>query len=156
MALAATVARYGMNVIVIEGSAGTTPFSKAIGVHAITLEKMHTLGLTEALLAEGFPMRGYRIYENGRCTMAASFRGVATPYDFVLGLPQSRTEAHLARDLAARGVTILWRHKMTGIHDFGHLVADGAPAVIEVDRPGGSRTQIEARYVIGADGGRSN
>lgn len=155
MALGATVARYGMNVLIVESSAGTTPFSKAIGVHAITLERMHTLGLTESLLADGFPMRGYRIYENGRCTMAASFRGVATPYDFVLGLPQSRTEAHLARDLAAQGVTILWQHRMTAIHDFGALEVGGPSAVIEVQRPDGTPMRIEARYVIGADGGRS-
>lgn len=155
MAVAATVARFGLSVVLIEQSSGTTPYSKAIGVHAITLENMHTLGLTDGLLAEGFPMRDYAIYENKRRTMATSFRGIATPYDFVLGLPQSRTEAHLAADLEKQGVSILWEHKLTEIRDIGALKDPNWPAQIVVEKPDGTPMTISASYVVGADGGRS-
>lgn len=50
-------------------------FSQGIGIHAITLEKMHTLAPTHALLSESFPMRDYaRLAENLK-TQGATFSG---------------------------------------------------------------------------------
>lgn len=155
MALAATVARFGMKVTLIEASSGTTPFSKAVGIHAITLEKMHTLGLTDALIADGFPMRDYAVYEDGACTMSTSFRGLPTPYDFVLGLPQSKTEAQLAKDIEAQGVTVLWRHTLRSVDTIGALDDPSKPAEITVETPDGGTMVLTADYVVGADGGRS-
>lgn len=155
MALAATVSRYGMKATVIECSECTTPYSKAIGIHAITLEKMNTLGLTERLLADGFPMRDYALYDGGRRTMATSFGGLPTAYDFVLGLPQSRTEAHLAADLVSQGVEVLWQHKLIAIQDIGSLTDPQAAAIAQIRCADGSMKEISAKYIVGCDGGRS-
>lgn len=155
MALAATVARFGLKVTLVEASAGTTPFSKAVGIHAITLEKLHTLGLTDALIDDGFPMRDYSVFEDGHRTMSTSFRGLPTPYDFVLGLPQSKTEAHLAQDIQSRGVSVLWSHKLKKIEDIGVLGDPSKPASMTVETPSGGTLTISADYIVGADGGRS-
>jgi len=47
LSLACQLIRYGVDFVVVEKNEGVTPYSKALGVHACTLEIYEQLGLAE-------------------------------------------------------------------------------------------------------------
>lgn len=150
LAIGAMLRRHGVKARIVERSEGPTPFSKAVGVHAITLESMHALGLTEQLISDGRPMHRFRLQEEGRTIMSAGFTGVGSAYEFVLGLPQSRTERRLLERLEAQGGLVEWQTELVSL-DSG---PDEALAVVRA--ADGSQEHIRCRWVVGADGGRSS
>jgi len=50
LALACQLVRYGVDFRIIDAKEGTTPFSKAIGVQARTLEIYEQIGLADKLI----------------------------------------------------------------------------------------------------------
>lgn len=156
MTIAAMLRRHGLKVRVVERSEGPTPYSKAVGVHAITLESMHALGLSEQLVSDGRPLHRFRIQEEGRAIMSAGFTGIGSPYEFVLGLPQSRTEQRLLSRLQAQGGDVEWRTELVALENPGSTGPGGTPAQAVVRHADGSLETITAHWLIGADGGRSS
>ena len=53
LALACQFVRYGVDFVVIEKNTGVTPYSKAIGVQARTLELYEQLGIAKDAVEEG-------------------------------------------------------------------------------------------------------
>ena len=53
LSLACQLLRYGVDFTVIEKNAGLTPYSKAIGVHARTLEIFDQIGLGKEAVSRG-------------------------------------------------------------------------------------------------------
>ncbi|OWW20246.1 hypothetical protein AYR66_12825 [Noviherbaspirillum denitrificans] len=155
LALAALLRSHGMAVRIIDKSAGPTPWSKAIGMHARTLESMHALGLTARLLDDGFPMRGFRVNEAGRTILSARFDEIGSPYGFVLGLPQSRTERRLLDRLEELGGEVEWGTALAAIEEQGDPAAPGRPAVIRITHADGREERVECNWLVGADGSRS-
>lgn len=155
LATAVALTQHGLDVIVIDGSSGPTPYSKAIGIHSRTMELMHTVGLSDAMLRDGNPMRDFAVYEAGRPTMTSSFAAVPSPYPFVLGLPQSQTERHLLSKLLEGGGKVLWNHRLSGILDPGEPDDPTWRALVSVQTDDGQVLEIGADWIIGADGGRS-
>lgn len=51
LSLACQLIRYGIDFVVVEKREGVTPYSKALGVHARTLEVYEQLGLSERAVA---------------------------------------------------------------------------------------------------------
>lgn len=149
MAVGAMLRRHGVKSRIVERSEGPTPYSKAVGVHANTLESMHALGLSEQLVSDGRPLHRFRLQEEGRAIMSAGFSGIGSPYEFVLGLPQSRTERRLLERLQAQGGDVEWRTELVSLQDSG----EAAQAVVR--HADGSEETIHSRWVVGADGGRS-
>jgi len=153
--LGAMLAKQDAPVLVIDRNSGPTDYSKAIGIHARTLELMHALDLSETLLSDGYPMADFGLWEEGRPILASSFRDVETPYPFVLGLPQSRTERHLSEALVANGGTIRRRTRLVEIESCGEARRDGAKAVALLEDEHGTRFRVEADWLIGCDGNHS-
>ncbi|MFC6521847.1 FAD-dependent monooxygenase [Undibacterium arcticum] len=155
LATAALLRQHGVAVRIIEKNKGPTPYSKAIGIHARTLESMHALGLTEQLIADGHPMHKFRLVEDGRTIMAAGFSNIGSPYSFVLGLPQSRTEQNLLARFQELGGSVEWGTHLTGITSCGNPGMPDAPAVVRVQDADGVEQTISCNWLIGADGSRS-
>jgi 2-polyprenyl-6-methoxyphenol hydroxylase-like FAD-dependent oxidoreductase len=53
LSLACQLIRYGVDFVVVEKNATVTPYSKAIGVQARTLEIYDQIGLAEPAIAKG-------------------------------------------------------------------------------------------------------
>ncbi len=153
LATAALLRQQGIAVRIVERGLAPTPFSKAIGVHARTLESMHALGLTEQLVSQGHPMHAFRLVEDGNTMLAARFSNIGSPYAFVLGLPQSRTERTLLGRFEELGGAVEWGTQLVGIDQLGSI--DEETALVRLRHGDGTEELLSCNWLIGADGSRS-
>ncbi len=149
--LGVCLARLGVDAIVVDGKAGPTRESRALGVQARSLEVYAQLGLIDRVLAEATSapavIPGFRDRAFGRISLRGLGAGV-TPYPELTVLEQSRNERILAEALDEAGRPVRWGHRVTGLEVRG----DGVLAT--VDAPDGA-VGIAARYCVGADGAHS-
>ena len=95
LTLACLLAQRGVKIAVLEAHTERSPHSRAIGIHPPALDILSTLGLGEALRAEGVAIGGGQVF----CDTQKRGR-LALP-DSPLALPQARTEALLEAHLEA-------------------------------------------------------
>ncbi|MFS4506354.1 FAD-dependent oxidoreductase [Clavibacter sp. Sh2141] len=154
--LAALLAQAGLDVRVWEARGEGAAMSRAIGIHAPSLDAFDRLGVGDELAAEAVLVRHGIAMAGGRELGRVSFAGVSSTHPYVAALPQWRTEAILARRLAGlapdslrRGVTL------TGLDadpDGGGASRRGVRAT-GVDAAG-VVVEATASIVVGADGTR--
>src|SRR5262245_52982683 len=87
--------RYGIDFIIVEKNEGITPYSKAIGVHARTLEIFDQIGLAHEAVARGTVAGAARLIIDGEIRGELRFSDIGkgmSPFPFVLMLEQSKTE----------------------------------------------------------------
>ncbi len=150
LTLAGELLRRGVSVRLLERQAEPFEGSRAFCVQARTLEILNPLGVTDALLAQGTPIRGMRVYAEGRLLLQAGLTGGTTRYDFALDLPQLDLEAILKERLAELG----------GAPECPRTLMDfstdpGGVTARVTQRTNGGVETIRARYLIGCDGSQS-
>jgi 2-polyprenyl-6-methoxyphenol hydroxylase-like FAD-dependent oxidoreductase len=148
LAAALELARSGRPVRIIERNPSRSQHSKAIGVNPRTLELMEATGVTERLLAAGRRIRKVNLRRADRLLAAVDLTRLQHRYNFMLALAQSETERILEASLAEHGVEVEWQSELEGFAE----AAEGVRA--RVQRDGGDQ-EIEADYLIGADGAHS-
>ena len=126
------LAQLGVPHIVLDARDGPTETSNAALVHASTIELLAELDVGDELVAAGRRIDHIVMVDRGRPLVRLGFGGLPTRYPFALSVPQSTTEALLVKRLA----------------DLGGEVRRGQ----RVDL---ATCDIDARYVIGADGSHS-
>ena len=152
LSLACQFVRYGIDFVIVEKNEGLTPYSKALGVHARTLEIFEQIRLAHKAVSEG------TIAGKGRLLIAGEVRGEfdfsdigegLSPYPFVLMLEQSKNERLLYEYLKNHEREVLWK---TELENFSQD-EEGVKAHVRSDSGG---TQIiEAKYLVGCDGPKS-
>ena len=148
--LAIELARRGVEVRVLDRQLARSPESRAIGIHARTLEVFHKLGVVEEFLDLGHRVNGAMFHIRARHSVRVRFGRVDSAYPFMLTLSQAETQRILDEKLESRGVTIERGIQVVGIdHD-----ATGAKLVTVT--PDGSRERtLTADWLVGADGAGS-
>ena len=152
LSLACQLVRHGVESVVVEKNGGVTPYSKAIGVHARTLEIYEQLGLAREAVGQGAVAGRVRLLSGGEVRGEFDLSGVGegmSPYPYVLMLEQSKNERLLYEYLKGRGRDVRWG---TTLESFSQTAA-GVTAHVKT-AAGDSRT-IEARYLVGCDGAKS-
>lgn len=152
LALACQFIRYGINFVIIEKSEGVTSYSKALGVHARTLEIYEQLGLAQQAVEQGAIARKARMLKDGevRAELDLSKLGVGlTAYPYVLFFEQSKNEQLLYNYLKRNGKTVYWQ---TELVDFSQTDEKVTAHVKAAD---GMSQQIETKYLVGCDGPKS-
>src|SRR3954465_4825024 len=117
LSLACQLERHGVDFVVVEKNAAVTPYSKAIGVHARTLEIYEQLGLAREAVARGTVAEKIRLLSGGELRGQFELANVGeglSPYPFVLMLEQSKNERLLYDYLKARGRDVLWDTELAG------------------------------------------
>jgi 2-polyprenyl-6-methoxyphenol hydroxylase-like FAD-dependent oxidoreductase len=140
--LACELRLQGVSVVVLEKDAEPTRVVRGLGLHARTLEILDQRGLLDRFLPLG-----------KRYPLGGSFAGITKPaptgldttHPYVLGVPQPVTERLLRERAAELGVEIRYGHEVVGLHQDD----DG----VRVELADG--TWLDARYLVGCDGGRS-
>src|SRR5499425_2825157 len=115
LSLACQLLRYGIDSVVVEKSAGPTPYSKAIGVHARTLEIFDQIGLAQKAVAKGTVAGAARLIIDGEIRGELRFSEVGkgmSPFPFVLMLEQSKTERLLYQYLQRHQKEVLWKTEL--------------------------------------------
>lgn len=150
LTLALLLDRCGVDVAVIERETSPVTQSRAIWVHSRTLEIWDAIGMTALALAEGRTVQGIEMHRDGHFRAALPYDGGGiSPHPHGLMLEQSRTQTLLLSLIAKTGIRFMWGTELVGLSEEG----SGVLARL-VDGRGDSST-IEARYVVGADGGGS-
>jgi 2-polyprenyl-6-methoxyphenol hydroxylase-like FAD-dependent oxidoreductase len=152
LSLACQLLRYGIDFIVVEKNAQLTPYSKAIGVHARTLEIFDQIGLAKEAVTRGTVAGAARLVIGGEIRGELRFADVGrgmSPFPFVLMLEQSKTERLLYEYLQSHHTDVRWE---TGLESFSQA---GRGVVAQVKTAGETAQTISAKYLVGCDGPKS-
>lgn len=153
--LAGELRRFGVAVRLVEKLAAPSPLSRAIAVHARTLEVLEELGVAERLLAAGVRYRRARLFAAsasggvGEPIVEASFDELDTAYPFALGVPQDVTERLLTELLTTRGGAVERGVELTA------LTQDERECRATLRHADGRDEVVAARWVVGCDGAHS-
>lgn len=143
------LARRGVPVRVIDAGVGPSTTSKAIGIHARTLEVLQHVGVSRRLVELGLPLQSFRFHDQHRVIAELSFAEVPSAFPFALSLGQDVTERVLLDRLHETGVEVEWGARLV-------LLEQDPDAVrLVVQEDGGSR-EVRASWVVGCDGSRSS
>lgn len=106
--LAAELARFGVDVAVVERRPGAGGGSRAIGLHAPTLAALEAGGATDRILARAVRVRRGEARSDGRMLGVVDFGRLDVRHPYVATLPQVETESALrgVGPEPERGVTV--------------------------------------------------
>jgi 2-polyprenyl-6-methoxyphenol hydroxylase-like FAD-dependent oxidoreductase len=152
LSLACQLVRYGVDFIIVEKNEGITPYSKAIGVQARTLEIYEQLGLAKKAVDEGTVAGKGRLLVGGEVRGELDFSNIGqglSPYPFVLMLEQSKNEKLLYESLQSRRKEVLWQTELET------LSQNDSGVTAQVKTTDCSSQIIEAKYLVGCDGPKS-
>ena len=150
--LAIQLARYGLKPTIIDRHSGPAQQSRAMAVHARTLEIYAKLGVIEEALARGAIAAGFNIWANGHWTARVPFGDIGrdlSPYPFVLMLGQDENEHILGAELRKAGIEVAWNTELVALDQKPEQV------VATIRHPDGARRKVQAKWVAGCDGSRS-
>jgi 2-polyprenyl-6-methoxyphenol hydroxylase-like FAD-dependent oxidoreductase len=152
LALACQLVRFNVDFVIIEKNDGVTPYSKALGVHARTLEIYEQLGLAQKAVDQGMVAGKVRLLEQGEVLGQVELSNIGrglSAYPFMLVLEQSRNEQLMYDWLKEHGHDVLWQ---TELESFSQ---DNASVTVRVKAGDAQSQTIEGKYLVGCDGPRS-
>jgi 2-polyprenyl-6-methoxyphenol hydroxylase-like FAD-dependent oxidoreductase len=150
--LANQLARRGVRVLIIDRHSGPAQQSRAMAVHARTLEIYARLGIAERALELGGRGNGANMWSGGRLRARIPLGEIGqsmSPYPFVLMLGQDDNERILGERLREFGITVQWNTELISLEQSLDRVA------ATIRQPDGTTRAVTAAYVGGCDGGRS-
>ena len=147
--LASELRRHGATCRIVDRAPAPTDKSKAVIVHARTMEHLDHLALEQEFIDRGAPVHGVSFFEGGRRLAQLHFDRVDSHYPFVLDIPQSTTEQLLGDHLQALGGEVEREVELVGFEP----EADGV--VCALQHGDGQLEKARARYLCGCDGSHS-
>ncbi len=151
LALAVTLEHHGVPCRIVDRADTAARLSKAGAIQARTLEILDELRLAGPFLDAGVRMTRAEVWSRGDAVAALDAGGIAmeSRYPFVLGLPQSTTEALLIQRLTDRGIEV-----ERGI-ELGECRQDERGVTALLHHRDGSCETVRARWLAGCDGAQS-
>ncbi|MFE0100334.1 FAD-dependent monooxygenase [Streptomyces sp. NPDC059009] len=144
--LAGDLAAAGVPVTLVEKRAHhISNLSRALVVHARTLEQLDARGLADELVAKGERLTDLNLFTR----LTVDLSTLSSRFNYVLVLPQYEVERVLERRAVAAGVRFRYETEVTGLRQ------DGDGVSLEVRGADGESSTLRAAYVVGADGMRS-
>ena len=151
LVLAISLARRGVAVRIIDKNSGPGQASRAMAVHARTLEFYRQLGFAETVVNLGIKINAIHLREHGEDLVELPLKDIGaglSPYPFVLAFPQDDHERFLVEQLKADGVEVEWNTELESFTQDEW----GVRAVLEHD---GERIPCSSAWLCGCDGARS-
>ncbi|SHK94997.1 FAD-dependent oxidoreductase [Streptomyces yunnanensis] len=151
--LAGDLAEAGLAVTLLERRDGTTSnLSRALAVHARSLEQLDARGLADELIAGGHRLPGFQVF--GKAMLPAS--RLPTRFPFVLITPQYEVERLLLRRARQAGVTFRHGAEVLGLdQDADGVTVHFRTTGEAVEEPAEGVGSLRTGYVVGTDGARS-
>ncbi len=146
---ASQLARRGVHVRVIDRLSAPTDASRAIAVHARSLDMFDRMGITDELIATGIKATAMQVYAGDKRLFRVPFDSVDSAFPFTLTTVQTETERVLGEHLQSLGVAVDRGVELVA------LSQDSAAVHLSLRHAGGSIEQVTTSWVIGADGARS-
>jgi 2-polyprenyl-6-methoxyphenol hydroxylase-like FAD-dependent oxidoreductase len=152
LVLALWLTRLGVRVRIIDKTAAPGTTSRALAVHARTLEFYSQIGLADAVVERGWKALAANVWVGGKRKARAVFGEMGTglsPYPYPLLFAQDEHELLLIERLAEYGVHVERERELVGFDQS----ADRVQA--RVRDAAGSEERCEAGYLAGCDGSHS-
>lgn len=144
--LACELALAGIRPVVLDGLPGPSPEPKANGLVGQVVRMLDMRGLYQAFTGDDEPPRP--AYGWIFAAMSLNFLGVPDNPMYAMPIQQPRLVRLLEKRARDLGVDLRWGHPLTGLRQERERVA---LSVSSAERD----YRIDARYLVGADGGRS-
>ncbi|GAY13550.1 3-(3-hydroxy-phenyl)propionate/3-hydroxycinnamic acid hydroxylase [Mycobacterium sp. shizuoka-1] len=151
LTLANALGVQGVRTLVVDERDALIDYPRGVGLDDESLRTFQSIGLVDAVLPHTVPNQILRFYDGKRRLLAEM-----APPDARFGWPkrngfvQPLVDAELYKGLGRFDhVEVAWGHPMTSIAES----ADGV--TVELSPPGSATREVNARYVVGCDGGRS-
>ncbi len=143
----------GLRFRILERDPEPRPHSRAIGIHPPALRLFARLGFAEDFAGSGTQIRRGRGFAGPGAPLGSlDFGLLPPPWNFILTLPQWRTEALFEERLHARAPGALSRGStVTELIE----ASGGASVRVTAVGPGGASRTLTSRYVLACDGKRS-
>ncbi|WP_082318119.1 FAD-dependent monooxygenase [Hymenobacter sp. DG25A] len=116
--LALELVRHGIAPRIIDARPGPSPLSRALVVHARTLELLDRHGLAEAFGRQGQLVAGLNLRIRGRVVAHVPLGRIGatlSPFPYLLIVSQDQTERLLREALAAQGIQVEWHTELTSL-----------------------------------------
>jgi 2-polyprenyl-6-methoxyphenol hydroxylase-like FAD-dependent oxidoreductase len=152
LSLAAQLIRYGIDFVIVDQKETTTPHSKAIGVHARTLEIYEQIGLARDLINQGALTNRVQLREGGTVRGEVELGEIGkglSPYPFLLIVEQGKHEKMLYDFIKAHGKDVGWQ---TELENFSQ---DETGVRANLKNAKGETETVEAKFLVGCDGAKS-
>jgi 2-polyprenyl-6-methoxyphenol hydroxylase-like FAD-dependent oxidoreductase len=147
--MAAELARYGVQVRIVDKTMRRTDKSKALVVWSRTLELLARAGCAEKFVAAGQKVDAATIIAGGALIGHVELAGVASPYPYGLMLPQSETERLLEEHLHGLGVTVEREVELMA------FTPSASSVTATLRHAGGELESLETEWLAGCDGAHS-
>ena len=150
--LALWLARAGVRVRIVDRAPAAATESRALVMHARSLEFYQQLGLADVALARGRKFAGARLWSGGRMRGRIALGDIGTglsPFPFMLILPQDEQERLLAEALQQAGVSVERGVELVRFDD------DGTRVLATLRDAAGRESACECAYLAGCDGAHS-
>lgn len=149
--LALRLARHGVPFRIIDQHDRPAQESRALAVHARTLEFYRQLGLADAIVAKGVRVELIQLHEGGKEQARIPLKDIGeglSPYPFILDFPQDEHEQFLVDRLREAGVEV---ERGASLLHFTQNDG-GVDALLSRD---GHEERVRVLYLCGCDGARS-
>lgn len=143
---AIVLAEAGVDHVLIDRLGEGANTSRAAVVHARTLEVLDGLGIASALVERGIEVPTFKLHDGAKTLATIEFGDLPTEFPYTLMVPQDVTEQVLLDRLHELGGAVYRPLTVTKVTE-----ENGSVTVEYVDEDD-QRGEIEADYVIGADG----
>ncbi|MEX2574657.1 MAG: FAD-dependent monooxygenase [Balneolaceae bacterium] len=147
--LALSLTRSGIRCKVLEKRSSVDRRSKSIGIHPVSLELFDELGITGEFLSSGLKIHRGHAFIGGKRVGDLSFESCSPPHNYILAIPQYRTEEILENALRKVDPECLTREADVSAVRRAGQTADVFYSVKD------ELFRSDAEWVIGCDGKNS-
>jgi 2-polyprenyl-6-methoxyphenol hydroxylase-like FAD-dependent oxidoreductase len=151
LVLALYLNKCGVRARIVDKNSGPGQASRAMVVHARTLEFYRQLGFADDVVRAGIKLEKIHLIERGKEAATFQFGDFGeglSPYPFALSYPQDDHERLLGDRLTAAGIDIEWNTELVDFHEDGGCVSTGLSK-------NGVEERVEVAYLCGCDGAHS-
>lgn len=161
---AISLARRGLDVVVVDSQPQGAVHSRGLALHPQTLRLLDEIGVSAELVSQGHRVDSIAFYDGDKRKAEIDVSAVGGTFPFVLVVSQSMLETALERVLCQHRVKLLRNHEALSIEAHrDSVVADVARmekvslgySVMRTEWEIDKTFPVEAQYVIGADGRES-
>jgi 2-polyprenyl-6-methoxyphenol hydroxylase-like FAD-dependent oxidoreductase len=149
--LANQLTRFGVDYIILDQKSGPTDQSRALVVHARSMEIYQQMGLSDTILADGQQNEGITLHRNGKRTGSVNLVNVGenkSPFPFMMMYEQSKNETLLYNNLLAKNRSVQWNTTINSIEkENDHYSLKATQANNDII--------FQCKYLIACDGSKS-
>lgn len=149
LTLASELLRHGVQCRIIDKLEVPSDKSKALAIHARTLEIMENMKVVDKMLDNGNQAHGFSLYNGGTRILQVSASELESPYPCILMIPQPSTEAVLLEHFQSFGGKV-----ERGVELVAFTQHDTS-VTATLKHPDGKEEVLTTQWLVGCDGAHS-